>query len=73
MPRKRQPPTVRTIYLNVVETIRISLDDYKVTTEQIRLGEVDADEREAGEKAAVQFKQHAPKLMAVRCDELCSS
>jgi hypothetical protein len=65
--RKPQPSTVWTIYLNVVETIRISLDDYTLTAKQIRLGQIEAaDERETVEKAAAEFEQYAAKLLAVR-------
>jgi len=40
---------------------------YKVAAKQTRLGEVEAaDEREAVEKAAKEFGQHASKLIAVR-------
>jgi hypothetical protein len=40
---------------------------YKVAAKQTRLGEVEAaDEREAIEKAAKEFGQHATKLIAVR-------
>jgi hypothetical protein len=40
---------------------------YKVAAKQTRLGEVEAaDEREAVEKAAKEFGQHATKLIAVR-------
>jgi hypothetical protein len=54
--RKPQPPSQRTTW-----TI------YKVAAKQTRLGEVEAaDEREAIEKAAKEFRQHAMKLMAVR-------
>ncbi len=56
MPRKPQQsvqPTTWTIY--------------KVAAKQTRLGEVEAaDEREAIEKAAKEFKQHVTKLIAVR-------
>jgi hypothetical protein len=39
----------------------------KVAAKQTWLGEVEAvDEREAIEKAAKEFKQHATKLIAVR-------
>ena len=55
MPRKPQSPpapTSRTIY--------------KLAAKQTWLGLVEAtDEREAVEKAAAEFKQYAPKLMAV--------
>jgi hypothetical protein len=41
--------------------------DYLQARRQTWIGEVDAaDEREAVEKAAAEFKQYAPKLMAVR-------
>jgi hypothetical protein len=40
---------------------------FKVAAKQIRLGEVEAaDERAAIEKAAKEFKQYPPKLIAVR-------
>jgi hypothetical protein len=40
---------------------------YKVAAKQTRLGEVEAaDEREAIEKAAKEFKQHESKLIAVQ-------
>ena len=39
---------------------------YKIAAKQVRIGEVEAaDEREAIEKAANEFKQHPSKLMAV--------
>lgn len=55
MARKPEPsqPTIWTIY--------------KVAAKQIRLGEVEAaDEREAIEKAAKEFSQHATMLIAVQ-------
>ena len=40
---------------------------YKITAKQTRVGEVEAaDEREAIEKAAAEFRQRQAKLMAVR-------
>jgi geranylgeranyl pyrophosphate synthase len=40
---------------------------YKIAAKQTRVGEVEAtDEREAIEKAAKEFRQHALKLIAVR-------
>jgi hypothetical protein len=56
MPRKPQPP---------LQGHRWTI--YKLAAGQTWIGEVDAtDEREAIEKAAAEFKQYAPKLMAVR-------
>jgi hypothetical protein len=44
-----------------------TLTIYKVAAKQTRLGEVEAaDEREAVEKAAAEFRQHASKLIAVK-------
>jgi len=52
-PQQPTPPTTWTIY--------------KIAAKQTWIGEVEAgDEREAIEKAAAEFKQHASKLMAVR-------
>jgi hypothetical protein len=66
-PQPPPKPTTWTIYLKVVDAIRISLDDYEVATKQIRLGEIEAaDEREAVEKAAAEFTQPPAKLVAVR-------
>jgi hypothetical protein len=40
---------------------------YKLAAKRVWVGEVEAaDEREAIEKAAREFRQHASKLMAVR-------
>jgi hypothetical protein len=56
MPRKRQSPP---------QSLRWII--YKLAARQTWIGEVDAaDEREAVDKAAAEFKQYAPKLMAVR-------
>ncbi len=55
MPKKPQPPPPTTWTI------------YKVAAKQTRLGEVEAaDEREAIERAAKEFGQHASKLIAVR-------
>jgi hypothetical protein len=55
MPRKPQPPPLPPRW-----TI------YKLAARQTWIGEVEAaTEAEAIEKAAVQFKHYAPKLMAV--------
>jgi hypothetical protein len=51
----RQPPQLTTWTI------------YKVAAKQTRLGEVEAaNEREAVEKAAKEFGQHATKLITVR-------
>jgi hypothetical protein len=55
MAKKPKPPQPTSWYL------------YKVAAKQTRLGEVEAaDEAEAIEKAAKEFRQHATKLIAVR-------
>jgi hypothetical protein len=60
-------PITWTVYLNLVDTIHISLDDYKVTARQTYVGDVEAvDEHKAIEKAAAEFKVDARRLIAFK-------